>query len=62
MIVTSQSLQWLAHGGNGSTDLIELAQDYLAHNISVGAIDVDSTYAVSPVDHCSDSVQVGDGI
>jgi hypothetical protein len=39
-------LQWLAHGGNGSTDLIELAQDYLAHNISVGALDVDSTYAL----------------
>ena len=25
-------------------DLIQLASDYLAHNISVGAIDVDSTW------------------
>lgn len=35
---------WLAHGGNGSADLIQLAEDYIAHNISVGAIDADSTW------------------
>ncbi|EGD82550.1 hypothetical protein PTSG_03202 [Salpingoeca rosetta] len=37
---------WLDHGGNGQADCLQLAKDYMAHNITVGAVDIDSTWEV----------------
>ncbi|EDQ92110.1 uncharacterized protein MONBRDRAFT_22946 [Monosiga brevicollis MX1] len=35
---------WLDHGGNGQADCLELAHDYISHNITIGAMDIDSTW------------------
>eukprot|EP01147_Barroeca_monosierra_P009809 gene9809-2002_t len=37
---------WLSHGGSGQDDCVQLARDYIAHNISVGAVDIDSTWEI----------------